>query len=221
MVLDMGFPFPYLKKALNFDLSNVFLVASHVHGDHYHRKGIWETMVSGIDVYALKETHEAAKFDHHRRAKKFRIDEVFTVGSFTLYPFLALHNVPCAGFLIGHEEMKPVVYFTDSTYIDTIFEGVGTYLIESNHDSEFVTDRVYAGKMNAFLGQRVLDDHLSIESCEKMLMNQDLSQTDQIVLLHLSNFNAHSVNFKNKIQQLTGVPTYIAEKGLSINLSQF
>ena len=221
LVVDMGFPFPVLKRALNFDLSSVFLMCLHCHFDHYHPKGVPDAMKAGIDVYALKETHEKMGMLGNRRAKTFGFDETFQVGEFTICSFEAKHNVPCAGILIGHDEMKPVLYLSDTAYLPNIFEDVGTYLIEANFQFEIVEDRVYGSKMNSYLGQRVLDDHLSIDECEKMLMNQDLSNTDRIVLLHLSNTNSHEVNFKNRIQRLTGRPTYIADKGLTLDISHF
>lgn len=46
----------------------------------------------------------------------------------------------------------------------------------------------------------------------------DLSQVRDIVLLHLSNKNSNAAQFQEEIERLTGKPTYIADKGLKIEL---
>jgi ribonuclease BN (tRNA processing enzyme) len=59
---------------------------------------------------------------------------------------------------------------------------------------------------------------MSIQNCVKFLQSNDLSKTDSITLIHLSDRNSHAKLFKEKVQKATGKRVEIAENGLVINL---
>lgn len=68
-----------------------------------------------------------------------------------------------------------------------------------------------------FLISRVIKSHLSIKNCIDYL-DKDLESIENIILIHLSDNNSIAHEFKEKIQRVTGKPTYIADAGLEVNL---
>jgi ribonuclease BN (tRNA processing enzyme) len=59
---------------------------------------------------------------------------------------------------------------------------------------------------------------MSLETCKEFLQANDLSQVKDIALIHLSDSNSDAERFKREDEGLTGKPTYIASKGLEIEL---
>lgn len=213
LILDCGINLLEIKKELNFDLSNVVgCLLTHSHKDHsLSVKGIAST---GMDVYSLNEIFEECKSNNHR-LKKVIANKVFKVGNFKIIPFEVNHThndrsyCPTLGFLIKHPAIGKVLYATDTYYLNYKFDNVDHILIECNY-SEEVLDTIPDYRA------RVLKSHMSLENLKEALKTWDLRNTKDITLIHLSNENGDPEKFKNEIQALTGIKTYIAAKGLKI-----
>lgn len=217
LVLDAGFSFLEMKKALNFQISKVSVLATHAHGDHV--KGVKACIKAGIPVYASVATHEKLGTIHERRAKLVEADTPVYIGEFIVVPFELKHDVECLGFYIYHPDCGTVCYITDTTYVPTIFTDVNHFLIEANYCIDILQDRVFDQSIDPGQANRTAYNHLSIQECQKILRNQDLSQCENIVLVHLSGSNADSEQFKSKIVKQTGKQVHIAKPGLTLNLS--
>lgn len=61
---------------------------------------------------------------------------------------------------------------------------------------------------------------MSLETCIDTLKANDLSFVQNIVLLHLSNNNSDANNFKNSVEGATGIPTIVADKGVTVVLER-
>lgn len=212
----MGITFTQLKREVEGKISTMTCLVSHSHGDH--SKGMKDAMKGGVSVYAPEETHKSVGTLEHRRAKVLTEYEFFTVGEFDIMAFPAKHNVQTMGFLIRHPDCGTICYITDTAFLDMQFGSVNYYLIEANFCRDIVINRAMDNTINVGLGQRVLDDHLSIDDCQRMLAMQDLSQVELIVLLHLSDRNSDEVSFRKRVIQQTGKPVYIANPGLELDL---
>lgn len=202
LVVDMGFAWVKVKEFLKFDLNNVNFIISHIdHGDH--GKGAQGAINAGCNV-----------------VYRFEDLEPFRLGEFRIIAFPVLHNVTTYGFLINHDECGTICFITDSAYLPHVFPNVHHWLIEANYCPKIVEERVFrTGEVgNAY---RVFNDHMSIDCCEKMLLNQDLKHTENIVLLHLSDGNSNEQEFVNRIRRATGKPTVAAKAGLKMDLSKW
>lgn len=212
LIVELGVNFNAIKKALDFDFSKVVgCLVTHEHGDH--AKAVKDAVKSGLDVYATAGTIEGFKIQSHR-FNPMKTGSVYSVGPFKVIAFKTHHNTlePC-GFLIRHEEMGDTLFLTDTTYCDYRFPGLTNILIEANYSSEII-DRTLAEKK--FLRDRVINDHMSLETCILTLKANDLTQVNNIVLIHLSDRNSDAVLFKKEIEQATGKKVTIAEPGVSI-----
>lgn len=199
LVLDMGLPWNKIKELLGYRINDTFFFATHVHCDH--SKGYYSAVKDGAKARMGFTDYEVGQY-----------------GEFMVMAFPVVHNVTTHGFLVYHEECGTVVYMTDTSYIAHVFEKVNHWLIEANYCESILEDRAFKSD-TTFLYERVLRDHLSIQDCERVLNNQDLSKTETIVLLHLSDGNANEPQFVDRIRKTTGKPTYAAKPGLTLDLT--
>ena len=106
IILEAGVKFSEVKKALNFNLSNIKgLIVSHLHGDH--SKYIKYFLNAGIPVLA-----DESVFTHYRIAPSIiaKHQYEYKFGGFSIKPFSVEHDVPNFGFLIRHKEMGKRFY---------------------------------------------------------------------------------------------------------------
>ncbi len=216
LLIECGVRFDLIKQALNFNLSKVAgCILTHEHGDH--AKALPEMLAAGISVYSSQGTFEAAGFPtHHRAVITFSGDE-FKVGKFRIKAFDIQHDVAePLGFLIMHEECGKVLFLTDSYYCKYTFSGLNNIIIEANYSKQILDRRLNDGANPQFLRDRVITSHMSLDTCKTMLGANDLSQVNNIVLIHLSDSNSNEKQFKHEVEQQTGKLVHVASAGLVI-----
>lgn len=212
LIVECGVKFDHIKKALDYDFKNVVgVIVTHEHGDHC--KGVKDALKYGLDVYATNGTIVGINCPSHN-LNPISINNLFSLGPYKVFAFKTHHNTrePC-GFLIEHPEMGITLFLTDTTYCDFKFPGLNNILIECNY-SETIIDKTLSDKK--FLRDRVINDHMSVETAIKTLKANDLSQVNNIVLIHLSDRNSDASMFKKMIEKATGKTVTIAMTGLKI-----
>lgn len=214
LIIECGEKFLKIKETVNFDLSGVVgALCSHVHLDH--SKYISEFTSSGIKVYSNKST--VNKFGGETSNLKIvEPKKQFNIGSFSVIPFLVRHDptIDTFGFLINHVEMGKTVFLTDLVYSKYVFKDINNWIIESNYCENKVNSS------NGFLSSRILNSHLSVQNCIRLLEANNLSQTNNILLIHLSDSNSNAKEFKQKVTDATGKLVTIAEPNLTINFDK-
>lgn len=208
LLLELGVKFNDIKKALNFNLSNVVgALVTHEHKDH--SKAVNEAIKAGIDIYMSDGTKEEVGIDSYR-IHAISSKEKFKKGGFTILPFDTQHDVKePLGFLIHHPAIGKVLFATDTYYLKYVFNNVDHILIECNY-SENVLTELPAYKT------RVLKSHMSLETLKDTLKIWNLKRTKGITLIHISEGNGEPEYFKEEIEKSTGVKTYIAIPGLEV-----
>jgi phosphoribosyl 1,2-cyclic phosphodiesterase len=214
LILECGEKFSKVKEALNFDLTGVVgALSSHLHMDH--SKYINDFTSSGIKVYSNKSVVE--KFGGETSNLKIvEPNKQFNVGSFSVIPFLVRHDptIDTFGFLINHFESGKIVFLTDLVYSKYSFNGIANWIIEANYCENLVSSS------DGFLPSRVINSHLSVQNCIKLLQANDLTQTNNIVLIHLSDSNSNAIEFKQKVTESTSKLVTVAEPNLTINFDK-
>jgi phosphoribosyl 1,2-cyclic phosphodiesterase len=71
-----------------------------------------------------------------------------------------------------------------------------------------------------FLSDRIIQSHMNLDTCKKLLMANNLTQVNNIVLIHLSDRNSDAKYFKQTITELTGKNVSVAEPGLVIDFNK-
>lgn len=221
LILECGMRFKDVQHALNFKTDKITAACvSHFHGDH--SKYTAEYAKRGVPIYSGKGTFDlgAEKLGWNFRRNILIHGEIQQIGSFKVMPFNIKHD--CAnpfGFLIDHPEMGQMVFATDTYYLPYKFDNINHWLIECNYRKDILDVATPVG-FNKILRDRTLESHMSYETCKNALLANDLSQCRNIVLIHLSDRNANANEFKKGIETATGKQTFIAKKGLKINLKK-
>lgn len=220
LLIECGVRLQQIKKALNFNISKVVgCLISHDHLDHC--KDAAALMQSGITVYATVGTFKAMKFEVLNHRKRV-IDEniQFQVGDFKIVAFGVKHEAAQpVGFLIHHNECGTVLFLTDTVYSPYTFKGLNNLIIEANY-CEKTLEAAYEAGMNKKYRDHVLEGHLSIQNCIELLKANDLSQVNNIVLIHLSDSNSDAQRFKQEVSDLTGKWVHIADAGMEIDFNK-
>ena len=141
-------------------------------------------------------------------------------GNITILPFNVKHDaIEPLGFLIHHKECGKVLFLTDSYYSPYTFKGLNQIIIEANYSQEIVDKKIESGSLHGIVRNRILTSHLSLETCKKLLLANDLSQVNNIVLIHLSDGNSNEVGFKEEIYQTTQKNVSVASPGMEIDFN--
>lgn len=217
LIIECGLPYKTILKGLNFNLNNVVgCLISHEHKDHC--KAANDLITNGLDIYLSEGTAAGIEFTDINSGYRINIsksEEAIKIGKFVVLPFKTEHdaNEPL-GFLIQHKEMRKLLFITDSYYCQYSFSGVDHILVECNYSNKILEQRELPQKLKS----RIVKSHFELENVKEFLKAIDLKETKEIVLIHLSDGNSNAEEFKTDIERVTGKPTYIADKGLEIDL---
>lgn len=208
LLLECGVPFKEIQRKLTFQLSGISgVLVSHEHKDH--SKAIPDMMKAGIDCYMSRGTADALGISGHR-AKIIRPRSQFTIGTWTILPFETQHDAKePLGFLLANQAGEKLLFATDTYYVKYRFQGLTHIMVECNYSLDILRANVESGRVRAELKNRLLQSHFSLENVKGFLMANDLSNTQEIYLLHLSDDNSDAERFKREIQELTGKPVYV------------
>lgn len=220
LILEAGITFKKIQEGMNYKTGKVVgCMVTHEHKDH--SKSIEQLTKNGIDVYASYGTIEASNLKENYRLKVIKSQNKLKVGGFTVLPFDAQHDAAePLGFLIQHEDMGKLLFITDSYYCKYKFKGLDHIMAECNYKKEILQENIEKGLVPECLKNRITKSHFELENVKEFLRNSDLSNTKNIVLIHLSSQNSNKELFSSEVEKSTGRPVYIAKKGLEIDISK-
>lgn len=222
LILECGLPYKTILKGLNFNIGNVVgCLVTHEHKDH--SKATKELISSGIDIYTSVGTSKKLGIDDYAvssyRLSFLKGEEQCNIGNFVILPFETEHDAAePLGFLIQHREIGKLLFITDSYYCQYKFSGLNHNMIECNYSMDILQQNIDKGLIHPVLANRLLKSHFSLENVKEFLKVTDLKSVRDITLLHLSDGNSDAERFKEEIERLTGLPTYVADVGLEIEL---
>jgi len=216
LLLECGLKPLELKKAIDFDLSGVAgCLLTHEHLDHSKYMNDYAKM--GIDIYSSKGTF-GDKENHRFKVKKS--GDKFSVGKFKVIAFDVKHDArEPFGYMINHEECGNVLFVTDSYYTQYNFKGLNNIIVEANYCKDILLDKLVNGKIMPFLYKRIVDSHMSIQTCMDLLKANDLSAVNNIVLIHLSNSNSDERRFKTMVEESTFKNVHVANRDMVIDFN--
>lgn len=218
LILEAGIRFLEVKKALDFNIRRVVgCLITHQHNDH--AKYIKAMVESGFYTLALPEVW-AAKGIESTRAVSLELGKGYKFGNFKVLPFSANHDVPCVGYLIDHPKSGKVMFLTDSCACEYRFNDLSHIFIECNYSHQKLSEAINAGRTLSSQRERLMISHLELEACKGILATTDLSNVQNIVLIHISDNNADEQLFVSEIERSTGKVVYAARKGLTINIDR-
>lgn len=220
LVLEAGIDFQEVQRALGWNVSKVAAcLITHEHKDHAARAH--EFLQARIRVFTsagtISKIQRAGAFDPYLRAVK--ASEPFTAGRFQIIPFETKHDSEePLGFYIYHPEMGTLLFATDTYYLPHTFTGLNNIMIECNYSQEMLEDNIEAGKLPKLVRNRIVQSHMSLDNCMRTLIANDLTQVNNIVLIHLSECNSDPQDFQRRVREATGKTVHIAQPGKKIQL---
>lgn len=199
-----------LKKMHEVDWQSVDgCLITHDHGDHtdFVHQVIKQT---GMDIYLSAGTQEVLKLPSYR-TKTLKSLEQQKMGNWTVLPFDTQHDAKePLGFFIQSKDGDRLLFATDSFYIKYKIPGITHLMVECNYAADILDQNIKDGRIDQFRKRRLLKSHFELGNVKKFIQSNDMSQLQEVWLLHLSDTNSDAERFKTEIQAITGVPVYIA-----------
>ena len=189
------------------------MIVSHEHGDH--AKYVRDFTRVGIDVLSTASLKEKNKFGvtAGEHGKSYRY------GDYTVTPIAVEHDVECFAYLVHHKDMGTLFFATDCWNLHQVIKGVTHFLIEANYSDCVLDNAVVIGKTLPSLADRVRLSHMSLEHCVEYLRMCEAEKTARtITLIHASERHLDKEEAKRRVEETFGVATWIAEKGLEVEL---
>lgn len=207
ILIDCGIQFDRILKRNKFEKVST-CICSHFHSDH--TKAIDDVIKHGIKVYASLETFARLKLKSKANCYAIRAGGVYELGDWIVYPYEAEH---CEGalYFVLEKGSEKTLFSTDNAVIHEDHAGLTEIYIEANYSEKLLDYNIEKGVIDP-ARVNAIKAHMSVEGCCDWLSRQDLSKVRSITLLHLSENNAYEKEFINKVQILTGIPTYGAGK---------
>jgi len=202
LLLEAGIPFREIQRGIDFNVSKLDgCLVSHEHGDH--AKAVKDLLKAGVYVYTSPGTVKEIGIKHHRL---IGTRSQVSPGNWAILPFEAQHDAaePVCFVIQNFETGDKLLYATDTTYLKYTFRGLTNVMIEANYSREIIDRNVSEGVIDQGLRDRIVRNHMSIETCLEALKANDLSRVKSIHLLHLSDQNSDEAAFKEAVQKATG-----------------
>lgn len=220
LIIEVGVSLKEIKRKLKTLKDVDGCLVTHEHKDH--SKSAKGLMKLGIKIYSSVGTLKALKFGILAyKAIKMQENICYKIGSFAVTPYKVEHDAKQPYmYIIEHKECGKVLFVTDAVYVPYVFMGLNNIIIECNYSEQIVQKNIDSGRLPLVVRNRLLNSHMSLETCMGFLGTVDLARVQNIVLIHLSDGNSNARQFKKKVKELTGKKVYIADEKLSINFNR-
>lgn len=219
LMIEAGISFKEVKKSLRFDISGlVGCVISHEHRDH--SKFLKDVIGCGVRVLALREVFDSHDIRNRAFCKEILPMHGYKVGGFKVFAFPVAHDVPCVGFVIEHEEMGKLLFVTDTMMLEYRVPKLNHIMLEANYADDILQYNIDNGIVPSVMRDRLLHSHMELETAKGIIRANDITDVNEVILIHLSGNNSDVRRFQNEISMVSGKPTYIATNGFSAQLSK-
>lgn len=218
LVLEAGVPIMQVKRALHWDISKIAAcIITHRHNDHAaHMR---EFLSCGIRVFALADVFKSV--ENRAFCKTIEPQHGYIVGDWKIIALSVVHDVPCVGYIIEHRDMGKTLFITDTMMLEYRVGGIRHLMLECNYADDILQENIDAGVVPVGMRERLLQSHMELETTKEIIRVSDKSNLDDVILVHLSDNNSDEQRFRNEIQSVAGVPTYIADAGRVFNLTNY
>lgn len=210
ILIECGIQLELVKKKMKFDLRRVVgMCISHEHGDHSKEiKKVIDT--TSIDVFASKGTLNALNVPNYR-SNVLEIGKSVQIGTWSVTAFDVNHDAAePIGFLFKNQLGETLLFVTDTYYVKYKFKGITHMMVEANYSLNIIRKKVEEKEVAGYLKNRILTSHFEFDNSKEFIKVNASDQLQEVWLLHLSDSNSDEELFKREVQELTGVPVYIA-----------
>lgn len=209
ILLEAGLPFKKIQQALKFRLFDInACLITHEHMDH--AKAVKDLIKAGVDCYLTKGTAEALGLKSHRLNILEKVDEDYKaikINDLLIKPFEAVHDVaePVSFYIQDYKTKESLVFITDSAYLKYKIPATDYLMIECNYIKEVIDENTQNKTLNVNLRNRIVKNHMSLETLLEALKQSDFKKLKKIYILHLSDSNSDEKIILEEVQKATGV----------------
>jgi len=191
------------------------VLLTHEHEDHAGY--VKDFVKAGMKIYTSTQTAEIIGIED---IDYFSMEScVKLTGEFLAQAFKITHDAGYPlGFIVEHKEIGVLLFASDLGDEEINCTGVDHWLIEANYSHEVVQERINRGDANAFLAERIANNHMSIDRCVSSLYYSGADKSKTITLCHLSASHSDEEIFKRAVFDKVGKIPNIAKKGVVIDL---
>lgn len=208
ILLECGLPFKTIQKALNFKLSTIeACLVTHEHIDH--SKAVKDLIKNSINVYATKGTFDALNVKSHRAKTLQKNDTEYKTiifNNLAVKPFYSIHDAqePVSFYIRDLKTNESLLFVTDTAYMPYKIPNVDILMVECNYVKNVIDSNIKNDSLNLSLRNRIVKNHMSLETLLKALKQANLSNLKKIYVLHLSDTNSQEKVILEAIQRQTG-----------------
>lgn len=204
LILDAGVPIKDIKRGLDWNIKNVAgCIVSHVHSDH--SRSVKDLKSIGIPVFTPYIRLEPMAMGRNYDLRIQAFDLTTLDGKWT-HTNTDGSECPCYGFLITHKEMGRMLYITDTELIKWRFKDVNHILLGVNYDKDLVD-------MDNPKSNHVIRGHMSIDTACDFVKANDSDSLQNVIMCHLSNENANSDTFIEKMRKIVPMANVSVAQG--------
>lgn len=206
ILIDPGLRFRWLRKATNFTLSKYdFILLSHEHRDH--SSAIHDLLAMGKNCYMSQGTRDALNIANSGALITYSTHQ-FERDDWRVLSFGTYHDAAePLGFVIESPSKNKILFATDTAWINFNFVGITHWIIEANYSEDLLQKSHRPEEVK----NRIRNSHFEIGRLKEFFGNQELSKTEEIRLIHLSDENSDEKQFVEVIKEATGKPVYSME----------
>ena len=167
-----------------------------------------------IPVYSNKEV--AAE---HPLVKPLSTEYSYTIGSFKVQCLIVPHNALCYSFIITCPSGEKILFATDLSKFNYKVSGCDVIMMEANYDEDIIYEALAIGEVV----RSQSENHLEIKDCLEAVERCVDTNTQLIILLHLSDGYSDEKRFQKIVHEATGKRVGVARSGqvYEINESDF
>ena len=210
VLIECGVKFELVKRKMKFDLSRVAgMCISHEHMDH--SKEIQKVLkTTAIDIFASAGTLNALNVPKFR-ANVLNIGQSVQIGTWTVIPFDVVHDAAePMGFVFENASKERLLFVTDTRLLHYKFKNITHMMVEANYSMKILIEKYSHGDLADMLKNRIIRSHFEFENSKSFIKLNSSDKLQVVWLLHLSDSNSDEELFRREVQELTGVPVYIA-----------
>ena len=213
LIVELGCNFKEVLKAVDYDLASVAgCLASHVHGDH--AAYIPKALEYQIPVYGNKDVVDKYPYVH-LLTQNYR----YSIGKFKVQCLKVPHNALCYSFIIKCPSGEKILFATDLSKFNYKVSGCDVIMMEANYDEDIIYEALARGEVV----RSQSENHLEIKDCIEAVERCVDTNTQLIILLHLSDGYSDEKQFQKVVHEATGKRVGVARSGqvYEINESDF
>lgn len=208
LLLEAGISIKRIKRGVNFKLSQVKgALITHEHGDHAKAKSVLNLVKMGINCYMSKGTRSKLSIpdEYSYRIRIVAPKLSFKIGTWVILPLDAEHDAeePLC-YLLANKDGEKLLFATDTYYLKYKFKGLTHLMLECNYALDTLDENIENGSVHPALRKRIVRSHFSLGNVKEFLKANDLSEVQEIHLIHSSSKNGDKKRFMREIEELTG-----------------